>query len=152
MSAFERLFKNAKSITTTTSNNHPDDVIGNIMLRSQVALDGIWMVHLENHGWKSMHYFWNVRENEIKEKYPHSLWFYQQEARWMAGTSWEYFWLFVMGRNVSWKDTPDYEFFDEETDYISVQLHHFREWSSREEEEYLEKKWKECLQNTMQMK
>ena len=43
MSAFgeaeERLFRKTKSITKTTSNNHPDYVIGNISIRSQVEND-----------------------------------------------------------------------------------------------------------------
>ena len=138
-----------KSITKTTSNNHPDYIIGNILLRSQVEDAFEWHLNGEpGESWvkdqsvlSDMYDKMKIKRNTI---IPNAF-INNKPGEWQAYLENISDFLLIR-RNVMWKDTPHHvEFL--ECNFIPPPLRHFRAWTLREEQQYIDGKWKECLKN-----
>ena len=147
----ERLFQQAKSITKRTSNNQPGNIIGNIILRSQVEEELKAHVYGE-HGER-----WFRKQSVVPDMYNEMCLekngFIKREFIRNYPQDWQAYLetvagFIVLGEGVIWQqNTEGVEFLDSENvvAHAMTPLHHFRVWNLQQKQIYLQEQWEHCI-------
>ena len=144
----EATFSCLKRFTKNASNHHPDNVITNSFIRHQAR--EILKDNEVNQNKKKESFISSIY-NPIKIKLKNSIISFE----WIKNYPYEYQALLerqadFLLEDIWWRESDDgVEFHDTDTHTIptDLQLHHFRSYTIKDETEYLNQCWKECLIN-----
>ena len=132
----ERTFHHLKTITTNTSNHHPDNVILNAIIRTQIKSQA----EKELPRSTTKHASPPPRKNTVFTFHfiEKNKWIYQSHLEKIAD-------FLVEGTN--WIETENgIEFYDYHFHNLPKKPHHFRSYSISEEINYVNNCWKKCLE------
>ena len=147
----ERLFQQAKSLTKLTSNNQPENVISNILIRSQVEEE------LKRHLYGQHVESWVNEQNIVSNLYNEMMivknTFIKKESIRKNANGWQSYLETIadfisLEEGFSWcQNENGFELYDTNFSQAMPELHHYRSWNLHEEQEYLRKKWQYCQDN-----
>ena len=137
----ERMFQQAKALTKGTSNNHPQNVISNIIKRLQFERTGDAILSQES-GIKSLSAAVGSMRNTIIPKSLLDTQHYQAHLERISD-------FLIHGPGVWWKETPDAIMFLDGTDQPDYRdegptLQSFRSVSSMDIDLFLQEQWEAC--------
>lgn len=145
----ERVFNTLKNICRTTSSNHPNQLIGNIMVRMQAEAQLKGYQAVVSNQQKQVSKLASALPAFGNSSFPTSF-LIKHSSSWQAHLEKVSDFL-LPGKGVWWNESNEgcMEFFDAkgnpENQPSGPELHHFRSTSFQAEEKYLNNCWKSCL-------